>query len=275
MRLLPALLLAPAVAWADRPPRWPAGARLDASIQALPETESPHAPPRFRVVLRWPAAIDDVGIARYRVTRGGEPVAEVGAEILELEHIGPPGRYGVEAFDGEGMVTVPLSAQVAPPRGPAPASPPRPVSTIGDRVDGDGSVISAFGAGEGVGAGAAGFGLGPRGPQAVRGEPRPRQLQLTAGKIELSGPLPGPIATRVLRRQVSRLRACLADRPGADAGTFSVKLTAGADGGMRDLLLEDVPDDASDCVREALGDLRFPTMEADTRIVLPLIWHWR
>ncbi|MAT28893.1 MAG: hypothetical protein CMN29_28685 [Sandaracinus sp.] len=111
------------------PPGWPRGARLVATEEtAAPggegaETEDAAAEPAVvATALEWAPAIDEGGVAGYRLEAGGEVVAELGADATthRLEGAAPEGLTLV-AFDEAGNDSSALPAMG--PNDPMPEAP--------------------------------------------------------------------------------------------------------------------------------------------------------
>jgi hypothetical protein len=79
----------------------------DATVPSAPGTLTASAPSSSRVDLAWGAATDDRGIAGYRITRNGSPLATVGARTSYTDTAVTPGHtysYSVRAVDTSGNV---------------------------------------------------------------------------------------------------------------------------------------------------------------------------
>lgn len=101
------------------PPSFPEGAPL--TVRVEPSEDSSEA------VLEWPAATDNVGLARYRVFAGDEELATVEPPetTLRIPHIDDGARYRVRALDAEGNESEALEVVwQAPPPAEEPSPPP-------------------------------------------------------------------------------------------------------------------------------------------------------
>lgn len=114
MRWAPSLCVLLLAGCADgAPPAWPARAELHAHPEAAD-----------RVRLRWPEAVDDEGVAAYRVSVDGEPRARLSADARDWVAAGlsadGPHRFRVTALDAAGnasdaLVTQARTADELPP----------------------------------------------------------------------------------------------------------------------------------------------------------------
>lgn len=113
---MPILLAAAATQADEGPPAWPEGATLSAGAdQVLLDRPSRDVLTIGHVHLEWPAAIDDVAVARYRIFRDGRRVTDVKGRRWDRVEKQARGRWSVRAGDAAGNWSEPLAADVASP----------------------------------------------------------------------------------------------------------------------------------------------------------------
>lgn len=89
----------------DEAPRFAEGAALELTAEPAGDDGT------RTVVLAWPAAEDDIGVVRYRVTRSGEELAVVEEPRARIERVvvTPMTVFEVVALDARGQESAPLA----------------------------------------------------------------------------------------------------------------------------------------------------------------------
>jgi chitodextrinase len=105
----------------------PSGASVSIQLPGGGDTQAPTGPASLSatptssttVQLSWPAAADNVGVAGYRVYRGGSQIAQLSALSYTDTGLTPSTTYAyqVRAYDAAGNVGAPASASATTPAG--------------------------------------------------------------------------------------------------------------------------------------------------------------